>query len=91
MPMIGRHFCAAPVILFDAWRQLGHPLAEILATAPSPDIEKQVPRGSGGSNLCTTANAAAAAPNPQSPRRRSDRESFTFFLLILPRSSHLQP
>ncbi|MGO9434463.1 MAG: cation diffusion facilitator family transporter [Terracidiphilus sp.] len=34
--------CAAPVILFSAWRQLQSPLAEILDTAPPPEIEQHV-------------------------------------------------
>jgi len=34
--------CASPVILFSAWRQLQSPLAEILDTAPPPEIERQV-------------------------------------------------
>lgn len=33
---------AAPVILFGAWRQLQSPLAELLDTAPPPEIEQQV-------------------------------------------------
>jgi cation diffusion facilitator family transporter len=36
--------CASPVILFSAWRQLQSPLAEILDTAPPPEIERQVRR-----------------------------------------------
>jgi cation diffusion facilitator family transporter len=36
--------CASSVILFSAWRQLRLPLAELLDTAPSPDIEEQVRR-----------------------------------------------
>lgn len=36
--------CAAPVILFNAWRQLRTPMAEILDTAPPPEIEQQVRR-----------------------------------------------
>jgi cation diffusion facilitator family transporter len=34
--------CAAPVILFNAVRQLQSPMAELLDTAPPPDIEQQV-------------------------------------------------
>lgn len=34
--------CAAPVILYNAWRQLQAPLKEILDTAPPPDIEEHV-------------------------------------------------
>jgi cation diffusion facilitator family transporter len=34
--------CAAPVILLSAWRQLQSPLAELLDTAPPPEIEQQV-------------------------------------------------
>jgi len=34
--------CAAPIILFNAWRQLQTPLAEILDTAPPPEIERNV-------------------------------------------------
>jgi cation diffusion facilitator family transporter len=33
---------ASPVILFNAWRQLRLPMAELLDTAPPPDIEQQV-------------------------------------------------
>jgi cation diffusion facilitator family transporter len=33
---------ASPVILFSAWRQLQTPLAEILDTAPPPEIEQHV-------------------------------------------------
>jgi cation diffusion facilitator family transporter len=33
---------ASPVILFSAWRQLQSPLAEILDTAPPPEIERHV-------------------------------------------------
>jgi len=36
--------CAAPVILFNAWRQLRAPLAELLDTAPPPEIEGNVRR-----------------------------------------------
>lgn len=34
--------CATPVILFNAWRQLRSPIAELLDTAPPPDIEQHV-------------------------------------------------
>jgi cation diffusion facilitator family transporter len=34
--------CASPVILLNAWRQLQSPLAEILDTAPPPEIEQHV-------------------------------------------------
>jgi cation diffusion facilitator family transporter len=34
--------CASPVILFNAWRQLQLPMAELLDTAPPPEIEHQV-------------------------------------------------
>jgi len=34
--------CASPVILFSAWRQLQSPLAELLDTAPPPEIEQRV-------------------------------------------------
>ena len=34
--------CASPVILFNSWRQLRLPLAELLDTAPTPDIEQHV-------------------------------------------------
>lgn len=34
--------CASSVILFNAWRQLRSPMAEILDTAPPPEIEHQV-------------------------------------------------
>ena len=34
--------CASPVILFNAWRQLRLPMAELLDTAPPPDIEQHV-------------------------------------------------
>lgn len=34
--------CASPVILFNAWRQLHAPLAELLDTAPPPEIEANV-------------------------------------------------
>jgi cation diffusion facilitator family transporter len=36
--------CASPVILFSAWRQLQSPLAELLDTAPPPEIEENVRR-----------------------------------------------
>ena len=34
--------CATPVILFNAWRQLRSPMAELLDTAPAPEIEEHV-------------------------------------------------
>jgi cation diffusion facilitator family transporter len=34
--------CAAPVILFNAWRQIRAPFAEILDAAPPPEIEQHV-------------------------------------------------
>lgn len=34
--------CAAPVIIFGGWRQLRNPLAELLDTAPSPEVEQRV-------------------------------------------------
>jgi cation diffusion facilitator family transporter len=34
--------CAAPVILFGAMRQLRTPMAELLDTAPPPDVERHV-------------------------------------------------
>jgi cation diffusion facilitator family transporter len=34
--------CASPIILFGAWRQLQSPLAELLDTAPPPEIEQHV-------------------------------------------------
>jgi cation diffusion facilitator family transporter len=34
--------CASPVILFNAWRQLRAPMAELLDTAPPPEIERHV-------------------------------------------------
>lgn len=34
--------CAAPVILFSAWRQIRTPMDEILDTAPPPEIEQHV-------------------------------------------------
>jgi cation diffusion facilitator family transporter len=40
--------CASPIILFNAWRQFRPPLAELLDSAPSPDIERQV-RGAAAS------------------------------------------
>jgi len=36
--------CAAPVILFGGWRQLRRPVAELLDTAPAPEIEEKVRR-----------------------------------------------
>jgi len=34
--------CASPVILYNAWRQIQAPIAEILDTAPPPGVEKLV-------------------------------------------------
>lgn len=34
--------CASPVILFNAWRQLRPPMAELIDTVPPPDIEQHV-------------------------------------------------
>ena len=34
--------CASPVILFNAWRQLQSPMAELMDTAPPPEIEREV-------------------------------------------------
>ena len=34
--------CASPVIIFNACRQLGKPFAELLDTAPAPQLEQQV-------------------------------------------------
>ena len=34
--------CAAPVILLGGWQQLRRPVAELLDTAPAPEIEQQV-------------------------------------------------
>ena len=34
--------CATPIILFNAWRQIRTPMAELLDTAPPPDVAKQV-------------------------------------------------
>jgi cation diffusion facilitator family transporter len=34
--------CAAPVIIFGGWRQLMRPMAELLDTAPNPEIEERV-------------------------------------------------
>ena len=34
--------CAVPVILYNAWRQIQAPFAEILDTAPPPEVEKHV-------------------------------------------------
>src|SRR5580704_8269796 len=34
--------CASPVIIFNAFRKLRHPLAELLDVKPSPEIERQV-------------------------------------------------
>jgi cation diffusion facilitator family transporter len=43
--------CAAPIILLGGWQQLRRPVAELLDTAPAPEIEDQVRR------------AAATVPN----------------------------
>lgn len=34
--------CAAPVILFGGWHQLATPMAELLDTAPNPEVEAKV-------------------------------------------------
>jgi cation diffusion facilitator family transporter len=34
--------CASPVILFGGWQQLRRPIAELLDTAPAPEIEERV-------------------------------------------------
>jgi cation diffusion facilitator family transporter len=34
--------CASPVIIFNAWRQLRAPFAELLDTAPGPRLEQEV-------------------------------------------------
>jgi len=34
--------CASPVIIFNAWRQLRAPFAELLDTAPAPRLEQEV-------------------------------------------------
>jgi cation diffusion facilitator family transporter len=34
--------CASPVIMFNAWRQLRAPFAELLDTAPAPQLEQDV-------------------------------------------------
>jgi cation diffusion facilitator family transporter len=34
--------CAAPIILFGGWQQLKRPIAELLDTAPGPEIEENV-------------------------------------------------
>ena len=34
--------CAAPVVLFNAWRQIRSPMEEILDAAPPPEIEQHV-------------------------------------------------
>jgi cation diffusion facilitator family transporter len=39
--------CASPVILFNAWRQLRTPMAELLDTAPPPEIERHVRQAAG--------------------------------------------
>jgi cation diffusion facilitator family transporter len=34
--------CASPVIIFNAWRQLRMPFAELLDTAPAPQLEQEI-------------------------------------------------
>jgi len=34
--------CASPVIMFNAYRKLRHPMAELLDAKPSPEIERQI-------------------------------------------------
>jgi cation diffusion facilitator family transporter len=34
--------CASPVIMFNAYRKLRHPMAELLDAKPSPKIERQI-------------------------------------------------
>jgi divalent metal cation (Fe/Co/Zn/Cd) transporter len=34
--------CASPIIMFNAWRQLREPFAELLDTAPAPRLEQEV-------------------------------------------------
>jgi cation diffusion facilitator family transporter len=34
--------CASPVIIFNAYRKLRHPFAELLDAKPSPEIERQI-------------------------------------------------
>jgi cation diffusion facilitator family transporter len=34
--------CASPVIIFNAYRKLRHPMAELLDARPSPEIERQI-------------------------------------------------
>jgi cation diffusion facilitator family transporter len=34
--------CASPIIIFNAYRKLRHPLAELLDAKPSPEIERQI-------------------------------------------------
>ena len=36
--------CAAPIIIFGGWRQLTRPMAELLDTAPAPDLEDRIRR-----------------------------------------------
>ncbi|MGC2399799.1 MAG: cation diffusion facilitator family transporter [Acidobacteriaceae bacterium] len=36
--------CAAPIILFAGWKQLRRPVAELLDTAPEPEIEQHIRR-----------------------------------------------
>jgi cation diffusion facilitator family transporter len=40
--------CASPVILFGGWQQLRRPIAELLDTAPAPEIEERVRAVAGG-------------------------------------------
>lgn len=46
LPTIGQPF-ATPLILFNAFRQLQSPLAELLDTAPPPDSERHVRKVAG--------------------------------------------
>jgi cation diffusion facilitator family transporter len=34
--------CASPIIIFNAYRKLRHPMAELLDAKPSPAIERQI-------------------------------------------------
>ena len=40
--------CASPVIFFGGWQQLRRPIAELLDTAPAPEIEERVRRAAEG-------------------------------------------
>jgi cation diffusion facilitator family transporter len=40
--------CASPVILFGGWQQLRRPIAELLDTAPAPELEQRVRAAAGG-------------------------------------------